>query len=76
MKSQKFLTTKTLTSDHPLLLQNALKLTYSKVKNQITSGGNTPEPPASEEGGMEGGESEWKERVWAPHFFIQVYACL
>ena len=34
---KKFLTTKPLTRNHPLLFQNALKLTYSKVKKNLTN---------------------------------------
>ena len=34
---QKFLTTKPLTRNHPLLLKNALKFTYGKVKTKKCS---------------------------------------
>ena len=72
MNFQKFLTTKPLARNHPFLLQNALKLTYSKVKTKKIFQGT---PASGEETGeKEEGKSEWKERVLAPHFFIQVFA--
>ena len=78
MNFQKFLTTKPLTRNHPLLLKNTLKLTHSKVKTKKMFRGYYPGPPLQERGGeKEEGESDWKERVWrhcGPHFFIQVYA--
>ena len=45
MNSQKFLTTKPLTRNHPMLHKNALKLTYSKIKSNTFSGDITPGSP-------------------------------
>ena len=56
-----------------ILLQNALKLTCSKVNTKKFPGGTGSFlTPASEGKGRR--ESELKERVRASHFFIQVYA--
>ena len=56
------------------LLQNALKLTYSKVKSKKNSG-VTPVPPLQGRRGGKGRKGEWmKGKSIAPHLFIQVYA--
>ena len=72
MNFQKFLTTKPLTRNHPLLLKNALKLTYSKVKN-INFPGVYPRTPLQGRGRKNRKVNEMKG-YGAPHFFIQVYA--
>ena len=61
LKSQKFLTTKTLTRNHPFVAPKCSKTHLQQSKKQKISDGNTPGPPLQGRGkGKEGGVNENK----------------